>query len=81
MAGVHNQSKGVDQVSTEKQASLGALWKKTNQYGDFYTGIIEIPGMPKINIVVFPNRFKNEEKSLKLPDYRIYESKPKGSAV
>jgi len=53
---------------------LGALWAKTSDRGDFFTGEIEIDGT-KTRLVVFENRFKDGDKK---PDWIIYRSKPRG---
>ena len=48
---------------------LGAMWKRLNKKGEPYlTGIIELKG-EKINIIVFKNGYKKEDKH---PDYIIY---------
>lgn len=54
--------------------SLGALWINESKAGNKYmAGQIEVDGK-KIKIVVFKNKFKEEEKH---PDYRIFPSQPK----
>lgn len=48
---------------------IGAIWKKDK----FSSGVIEWKG-EKINIVIFPNTYKDKENQ---PDYNILLSKPK----
>lgn len=52
---------------------LGALWAKSSERGDYFTGEIEINGV-KTKLVVFSNRFKDDERK---PDFIIYKSKPR----
>lgn len=53
----------------EEKKSIGALWKNKSQKGDTYlSGSIEI-GKEKIDIIVFKNNYKEQEKH---PDYKIY---------
>ena len=51
--------------------SIGALWCKQSEKGDYYTGTIEKDGQ-KYKIVVFKNNYKTEERH---PDFKIFESK------
>lgn len=60
-----------------KDESIGALWVKKNQRGDFMTGYIEVNGQ-KIELVCFPNGFKTLEKH---PDFRIMVSQPREQRV
>lgn len=55
------------------EKSIGALWKKQGNKGEYMTGNIEIDG-GEFKIVVFANGFKDKETQ---PDYRIYKSQPK----
>jgi hypothetical protein len=55
-----------------KEDKLGALWVKSSERGDYFTG--EINGQ---KIVVFANSYKNADKQ---PDWIIYKSKPKPEA-
>ncbi len=57
----------------ENNDQCGALWVKDGQRGKYMSGVIEING-EKINIVVFKNGYKKEDKH---PDYRILKSRPK----
>jgi hypothetical protein len=64
---------------SEKQKPSGALWKRTNQFGDFFSGQLEMDGK-KIGFRCYLNAFKTTEKH---PDYRIFlntkqEETPKG---
>jgi len=56
-----------------KDEKLGALWAKTSERGDYFTGEIEIDGA-KQKIVVFANSFKDTEQK---PDFIIYKSRPR----
>lgn len=53
---------------------IGALWFKTSEKGDYFTGEVEMGGV-KQRIVVFANKFKDAEKK---PDWKIFKSKPMG---
>lgn len=57
----------------EENKSIGALWEKKSGKGTWFSGSIETNG-EKIQIVVFKNDYKKEEKH---PDYKIFVSKPK----
>ncbi len=61
--------KGQGQPAREDE--LGALWKKSNDKGEFFTGAVTLDGV-KIDIVVFPNGYKREERH---PDFRILKAK------
>lgn len=55
---------------------IGALWIREGKAGKFFTGEIEINGM-KIPLLIFNNRYKEQEKQ---PDYQIFlgdDKKPK----
>lgn len=56
-----------------QEGSIGALWARKSQNGDYFTGNVEVDGK-KVSIVAFYNKNKKEEKH---PDYRIYVRKPK----
>ena len=65
-------------MSTEngkpKNVKLGALWAKTGPQGEqYFSGVLEKADGSKVNIVVFANGFKEEDKH---PDYVIYLSRP-----
>ena len=53
---------------------LGALWLKDGKNGKYMSGKLTTPGGEEVQIVVFRNNYKKEEKH---PDYRILKSKPK----
>jgi uncharacterized protein (DUF736 family) len=62
---------------SEKKESIGALWLKESQRGNrFMSGVIEIDGK-KTDIVIFRNDKGGVEKR---PDYRIFESTPRGES-
>jgi uncharacterized protein (DUF736 family) len=53
---------------------LGALWKKKSKTGmSFLSGYINDHDGQRIDVVVFANSKKTNEKA---PDYRLYVSKP-----
>ena len=53
---------------------LGALWKKKSKTGlSFLSGYINDHDGQRIDVVVFANTKKSNEKA---PDYRLYVSKP-----
>jgi len=57
-----------------KNQELGALWKKKSKAGmSFLSGYINDHDGQRIDIVVFANGNKKNEKA---PDYRLYVSKP-----
>jgi hypothetical protein len=62
-------------TSTNKnQNELGALWKKKSKTGlSFLSGYINDHDGQRIDVVVFANSKKTNEKA---PDYRLYVSKP-----
>ena len=50
-----------------QQRDPGAVWKKTNDFGEYLSISIEIDGK-KYNLQAFPVKEKRSDKS---PDYRI----------
>ena len=61
----------------KNQNELGALWKKKSKTGmSFLSGYINDHDGQRIDIVVFANGNKKNEKA---PDYRLYVSKPLNS--
>ena len=71
-------------VNTEKTGKwgaleLGALWTKVSKdkTQKFFTGHITTPLDGKVELVIFSNKDKKNEKS---PDFRIYLSEPKKDA-
>ena len=58
-----------------KQREIGAFWTKSSSKGKYISGSIEIDELgvkKKIRVVMFPNKFKDNDKK---PDYVLYESK------
>jgi uncharacterized protein (DUF736 family) len=57
-----------------KNQELGALWKKKSKAGmSFLSGYINDHDGQRIDVVVFANSNKSNEKA---PDFRMYVSKP-----
>ena len=56
-----------------KDDKIGALWQKSSDKGDYFTGEVEIAGT-KQRIVVFVNGYKDSDAK---PDYVIYKSRPR----
>lgn len=55
--------------------NIGALWLNESKKGAKYmSGMVEVNGV-KQKIVVFKNKYKEEDKH---PDYRIFASQPRG---
>jgi uncharacterized protein (DUF736 family) len=62
-----------NQNTNKNQNELGALWKKKSKAGmSFLSGYINDHDGQRIDIVVFANSKKTNEKA---PDYRLYVSK------
>ncbi len=61
----------------EKKQSIGALWSRNGQNGEFLSGDVTINGQ-KTEIVVFQNTYKQEGE--KTPDWRIYVSEPRANS-
>jgi uncharacterized protein (DUF736 family) len=60
--------------NNKNQNELGALWKKKSKTGlSFLSGYINDHDGQRIDVVVFANSNKKNEKA---PDYRLYVSKP-----
>jgi len=60
--------------TNKNQNELGALWKKKSKAGmSFLSGYINDHDGQRIDVVVFANSKKTNEKA---PDYRLYVSKP-----
>lgn len=60
--------------TNKNQNELGALWKKKSKAGmSFLSGYINDHDGQRIDVVVFANSNKKNEKA---PDYRLYISKP-----
>lgn len=63
-----------NQNTNKNQNELGALWKKKSKTGlSFLSGYISDHDGQRIDVVVFANSKKTNEKA---PDYRLYVSKP-----
>jgi hypothetical protein len=63
-----------NQNTNKNQNELGALWKKKSKAGmSFLSGYINDHDGQRIDVVVFANSKKTNEKA---PDYRLYISKP-----
>ena len=52
--------------------SIGALWKKANEKGEFFTGVLENEDKTKTKIVIFKNGYKKKDTQ---PDYLILKAK------
>lgn len=61
-------------MENKKSDDIGALWLKTSKDGSkkYMSGTVTVNGV-KINIVVFKNNNKKEDRH---PDYNILQSKP-----
>lgn len=59
---------------SEKKRSIGGIWKKAGQWGEWWSGQIEIAGQ-KYNFTASPNRYK--ESGDRKPDFQIYPSEPR----
>lgn len=57
------------------EKSIGALWIKTGNKGEYWTGNIELKDGTKQNIIIFKNTYKKDNQ----PDFRIYEQTKKGT--
>ena len=53
--------------------SIGALWIRTGNSGEFWKGYIELEDGKKQNIIVFKNTYKKDKQ----PDFRVFEAKQK----
>jgi len=56
---------------------LGALWKKKSATQTYLTGHLSFEDGERINVVVFSNKNKKNDKA---PDFRIYVSEQKQQA-
>jgi uncharacterized protein (DUF736 family) len=54
-----------------REEELGALWKKSNERGEYFTGSVTVDNV-KLDVVVFPNGYKREERH---PDFRILKAR------
>lgn len=58
-----------------QQREIGAFWTKDSTKGKYLSGSIEIDELgvkKKMRVVMFPNRYKDNDKK---PDYVLYVSK------
>ena len=58
-----------------QQREIGAFWTKDGSKGKYLSGSIEIDELgvkKKMKVVMFPNRYKDNDKK---PDYVLYVSK------
>lgn len=57
------------------QREIGAFWTRDSSKGKYLSGSIEVDELgvkKKMKVVMFPNRYKDNEKK---PDYVLYVSK------
>lgn len=69
------------QQSDWAQREMGAFWTRESSKGKYLSGSIEIDELGvkrKIKVVMFPNRFKDNDKK---PDYVLYLSKDSEASV
>jgi hypothetical protein len=71
-----------EQVMARKNGPVGVLWLKQRTDSDgkkvgYMSGYIDLGALGQLDIVVFKNGFKREDK---LPDYNIVLSEPKKPA-
>jgi len=69
---MQNQNNNNENMPVNKPKSVGGLWKRTNEYGEYFSVSIEIGGV-KHNFMAFRNRYKEEGD--KKPDFTIQEKK------
>jgi uncharacterized protein (DUF736 family) len=58
-----------------KEREIGAFWTRDSAKGKYLSGSIEVDELglkKKIKVVMFPNRYKDNDKK---PDYVLYVSK------
>jgi uncharacterized protein (DUF736 family) len=58
-----------------QQREIGAFWTRDSSKGKYLSGSIEVDELgvkKKMKVVMFPNRFKDNDKK---PDYVLYISK------
>lgn len=69
-----NTNTNTNTNQSNKNQELGALWKKKSKAGmSFLSGYINDHDGQRIDVVVFANSNKSNEKA---PDFRLYVSKP-----
>lgn len=54
------------------EKSIGALWKRQNDKGEFFTGVLENEDGSKQKIVIFKNGYKQKDTQ---PDYMILKAR------
>jgi uncharacterized protein (DUF736 family) len=70
---MNNTNQNTNTNTNKNQNELGALWKKKSKMGmSFLSGYINDHDGQRIDVVVFANSKKTNEKA---PDYRLYVSK------
>lgn len=52
--------------------NIGALWKRTNDKGEFFSGVLDNEDGTKQKIVVFKNGYKDKDAK---PDYLILKAR------
>jgi len=63
------------------QREIGAFWTRDSAKGKYLSGSIEVDELgvkKKMRVVMFPNRYKDNDKK---PDYVLYISKDTESAL
>ena len=63
------------------QREIGAFWTRDSSKGKYLSGSIEVDELgvkKKMKVVMFPNRYKDNDKK---PDYVLYVSKDSESAT
>lgn len=60
-----------------KKLSVGGLWKRTGEYGEFLSGQITLDGK-EYNFTASPNKYKFENPEAPYPDFRIFLKDKKG---
>lgn len=56
--------------------NIGALWKRTNDKGEFFSGVLDNEDGTKQKIVVFKNGYKDKDTK---PDYLILKARENSS--
>jgi len=54
------------------EKKLGALWKRQNEKGEFFTGVLGLGEGKKQKIIIFKNGYKQKDTQ---PDYLILKAK------
>jgi uncharacterized protein (DUF736 family) len=64
-----------------QQREIGAFWTRDSSKGKYLSGSIEVDELgvkKKMKVVMFPNRYKDNDKK---PDYVLYVSKDSDSST